>query len=202
MARADDDLERILRAGGAKMLKAKQGSVQWFLQTVRGLRKQDDPKSKSFTGIATKGPELEGQMIAFSYDPKYKATLPYYDRYPLVIPLSVDSKGMLGLNLHYLPPQIRLVFIRALQKYAVEKNGQKRLQLSYQIVKGAKQLGAALPCIKRYLFGHVKSRFVQVDSREWDRAVLLPLARFVGANEQKVWADSTSGRRPTRQTQK
>lgn len=193
-------LEDLLRIGGEGLKRVRQGSVQWFFRTVRKIRdKNAEPgEEKSRTGYVTKDGGLVGQMVMMAYDPKHKDTLPYYDRYPVVIPLSVDSKSMLGLNLHYLPPQVRLAFIRSLQELAVETNGVKKLRISYGIVKSAKALSAYAPCIKRYLHGHVRSKIINVDDREWEHAALLPVARWVGASEQEVWSDSMSGRRPKR----
>jgi len=40
------------------------------------------------------------------------------------------------------------------------------------------------------LNGQVKSRFLKVESSEWDIALFLPSARFEGASKQKIYADS------------
>jgi hypothetical protein len=191
-------LEDLLRRGGKPLEDKKRGSVEWFFRVVRGIRKEKDEKGtpKTRTGYTTKSGELVGQMVMFSYDPKHKDTLPYYDRYPVVVPLSLDSDSMLGLNLHYLPPRVRLAFVRALEELAEETNGVRRLRISYGIVKSAKALAYYAPCIKRYLHGHVRSQIVNIDDREWEQACLLPIARWVGANEQQVWSDSLSGKRP------
>lgn len=196
-------LEDILRQGGKPLEDKKRGATTWFFRTVRQIRdvtaKPGDAKGR--TGYVTKGKDgLPGQMIMFSYDPKHKDTLPYYDRYPVVIPLTVDATSMLGLNLHYLPPQVRLAFVRALQQLAEETNGIKRMRITYGILKSAKGLGSYAPCIKRYLHGHVKSKITQIDDREWEHAALLPVARWVGATESEVWSDSMSGRRPKRKS--
>jgi hypothetical protein len=42
-----------------------------------------------------------GRMYFYYYDPKTKDTLPYYDKFPLVIPIERYSDGFLGLNLHF-----------------------------------------------------------------------------------------------------
>ena len=63
-----------------------------------------------------------GNMYLFSYDPKTKETLPYYDRFPLIIPFRpsvVSGKagsgpGFYGLNLHYIPPRLRARLMDAL----------------------------------------------------------------------------------------
>ena len=43
-----------------------------------------------------------GSMYMYFYDPKHKATLPYYDRFPLTIVVGEAPGGFYGLNLHYL----------------------------------------------------------------------------------------------------
>src|SRR5882672_6183900 len=104
-------LEDVLRVGGSPEQRARTGSVQWFHRTVRKIRKLQDPSSqeaKTKTGFTTKGPGLQGQLVMYSYDPKWKDVLPYYDRYPVVIPIELKPDRMLGLNLHYLPPRVRL----------------------------------------------------------------------------------------------
>ena len=39
----------------------------------------------------------------FVYDPKTKAKLPFYDTFPLVLPIDTFRGGFIGLNFHYLP---------------------------------------------------------------------------------------------------
>jgi hypothetical protein len=48
----------------------------------------------------------------------------------------------------------------------------------------------ATPCIKRYLYSNIESRFLEISSNEWDIAALLPVESFVGATTSKVYADS------------
>ena len=49
-----------------------------------------------------------GKMYFYFYDPKTKERLPYYDRFPLVIPIEEYKDGFLGLNLHYIHPKSRI----------------------------------------------------------------------------------------------
>ena len=60
-----------------------------------------------------------GKMYFFIYDPKTKEKLPYYDLFPLVIPIgeySGKSKGFLGLNLHYVHPKNRIELLDKLEQ--------------------------------------------------------------------------------------
>jgi hypothetical protein len=133
-----------------------------------------------------------GGMFFFYYDPKTKDTLPYYDRFPLVIPIERYKDGFLGLNLHYISPKQRIILLDKLSMY---KNNDKydnttKLRLSYDLLSRASKIYEMAPCIKRYLANHVESRFIEISANEWDIAALLPVSRFEKASESKVWSDS------------
>ena len=49
-----------------------------------------------------------GKLNMFIYDPKWKKKLPYYDTFPLVLPLETYPDGFLGINMHYLPIPLRI----------------------------------------------------------------------------------------------
>ena len=59
-----------------------------------------------------------GRLNMFFYDPKFKKTLPYYDVFPLVLPLEIYSDGFLGINLHYLPIPLRIKLLDKLVDYS------------------------------------------------------------------------------------
>jgi hypothetical protein len=133
-----------------------------------------------------------GKMYFFYYDPKLKDSLPYYDRFPLVIPIEQNNISILGLNLHYIHPKQRIILLDKLSEFANNDKYDKttKLRLSYDVLKSASKIFEATPCIKRYLFNHIDSRFLEIESSEWDIAALLPVESFVGANTNKVYADS------------
>ena len=93
----------------------------------------------------------------FIYDPKLKKKLPYYDTFPLVLPLENYSDGFLGINFHYLPIPLR---VRLLDRVVDFSNNTKfdestRLNVSYNAIKSIRLVK---PTLKRYLAGKVKSR--------------------------------------------
>ena len=63
-----------------------------------------------------------GHMYFYFYDPKTKDSMPYYDRFPLVIPIEQYKDGFLGLNLHYIHPKHRIILLDKLSEYANNKN--------------------------------------------------------------------------------
>mgnify|MGYP003471438132 CR=1 FL=1 len=126
-----------------------------------------------------------GRMFFFSYDPKWKDILPIYDRYPLVFPIEKYSDGFLGLNLHYLDVNQRIRLLTSLSATAANKkvSPTTRLRISYDLLQQSKSLAtAARPCIKRYLFNHVRSKFIEITADEWDKAAQLPIELFVRNN--------------------
>ena len=133
-----------------------------------------------------------GKMYFYFYDPKTKDSLPYYDRFPLVIPIESYKDGFLGLNLHYIHPKQRLILLDKLSETATNNNfdSKTKLRVSYSYLAGASKAFEATPCIKRYLFTHIQSRFLEISADEWDIAAMLPVETFVGATTSKVYADS------------
>lgn len=159
------------------------------IDAVRAMTRADQSRAK--TGISQQN---IGQMFMFWYDAKLKAELPYWDRLPLIFPIEIYKDGFLGVNLHYLPPNLRAALMDALYT-AVNNNKHDKttqLRISYAILKGAAKYRGFKPCVKRYLNSHVRSKFIKIDTHEWDLALLLPTERFEKQRKQVVWAESTA----------
>ena len=133
-----------------------------------------------------------GRMYFYYYDPKTKDSLPYYDRFPLVIPIERYSDGFLGLNLHYIHPKRRIILLDKLSTILNNDNYDEstRFKISYDFLKRASRIYEATPCIKRYLSSQVQSRFLEITAEEWDIAAMLPVESFAKATARKVWSES------------
>ena len=133
-----------------------------------------------------------GRMYFYYYDPKTKDQLKYYDKFPLVIPIERYGDGFLGLNLHYVEPKVRFILLDKLSAYTNNKmyDETTRLRLSYQTLKSASSIFEATPCIKRYLYSHVKSRFLEINANEWDIAAILPVESFEKKSKEHVFNES------------
>ena len=132
-----------------------------------------------------------GKLNMFLYDPKFKKQLPYYDTFPLVLPLEMYPDGFLGINMHYLPIPLRIRLLDRLVDYTnnTKFDESTRIVADYSQLK---KIPVLKPTLKRYLSGHTKSQFRRVDADEFTIATLLPVQRFKKENETKVWADSRS----------
>ena len=130
-----------------------------------------------------------GKLNMFFYDPKFKKKLPYYDTFPLVLPLETYSDGFLGVNLHYLPIPLRIKLLDRLVDYSNNTafDESTRLVVDYSRLKKIKLIK---PTIHKYLAGHVKSQFRRIDADEFTVATLLPVQRFKKASSKEVWKES------------
>ena len=139
-----------------------------------------------------KNKSMIGRMYFYFYDPKTKDTMPYYDRFPLVIPIERYNDGFLGLNLHYIHPKNRMILLDKLSDTTSNDTYDEntKLKINYRYLAAASRVFEATPCIKRYLFTQIESRFLEITADEWDIAALLPVESFVGASTSKVYADS------------
>ena len=93
MAGLFDKLEREAFRGGIQA-RTKE-SMRWFrtrVSQIKGVNRnqlmKDARNRKRF---------IYGEMYMYMYDPKHKQTLPYYDRFPLTIPIEPVSYTHLTL---------------------------------------------------------------------------------------------------------
>ena len=95
--------------------KSGENAITWLKQNANKLNRVSPIKLMQDNENTTRTMQM-GKMYMFFYDPKHKATLPYYDRFPLVIPIERYPDGFLGLNMHYLAPKLRLSLLEGLMK--------------------------------------------------------------------------------------
>ena len=133
-----------------------------------------------------------GKMYFFVYNPKHKMTLPYYDMFPLVLPVERYSDGFLGINFHYLAPKERAHLLDEIKVFANDKtlSEKTRILLTYDMLRGFTKFKRAKPCLKRYLTTYLKSQFIPIGTDEWAPALFLPVEQFRKRNKQAVWAES------------
>jgi len=133
-----------------------------------------------------------GFMYLYGYDPKTKDTLPYFDRFPLVLPYAPAEGGFYGLNLHYIPHQLRAQLLDRLLAFRNNDRMDEttKIQLSYQLLSNTAKLKMFEPCVKRYLSAHVMTKYMLVPASDWFTVIMMPLERFVGATSSTVHRDS------------
>ena len=161
-------------------------SREWFMkkaQTMRGINRDELMKEEPLKRGARR---IIGSMQMFFYDPKYKETLPYYDRFPLSIILKPAKGGFLGLNLHYLPPILRAQFLDALMDNVTSKKSEDaKFELTVKLLASTSSLEFYKPCIKHYLNEHVKSKFAEVKAPEWEIATFYQLHNLRKQTKEK-----------------
>ena len=199
-----NQLEKLFEQYKMNPSDARSKSTSWFnrqialMNTMKLNAKMVIRQRSDATEQSSKF--LPGSMYLFEYDALHAATLPYWDRYPLIIPF-VPSIGVKhtpgafhGLNLHYLHPQLRVQLLDKLMVFATNKSmdDNTKLKFTWQIASAAaknKHLGA---CIKMYLIKQVKSMPVKILPEYWVSAMMLPVEGFQGSNKTAVWQQSRS----------
>jgi len=165
-------------------------SRAWLRAKVNDLKPTSSALMKDRDRL--KNTSMIGKMYFYFYDPKTKESMPYYDRFPLVIPIERYNDGFLGLNLHYIHPKHRMILLDKLSDTISNDtyDEKTKLKINYRYLAAASRIFEANPCIKRYLFTQIESRFLEITADEWDIAAMLPVETFVGATTSKVYADS------------
>ena len=175
-------IQSVLKAAGGR-----PKSTQWFRDKIKEF---GAPKSMDLIrdGKRTSVPTF-GILNMFVYDPKGKEKLPYYDTFPLVLPIEKYNNGFLGINLHYLSMPMRIRLLDRLVDYSNNNKFDEstKLQVDYSKLKNVNLIK---PCLKRYLAGQVKSKFRKVGADEFIIATLLPVQKFKKQSDKHVFGKS------------
>lgn len=180
------------QATAAGITRNTRDSLNWFKERIAAITKVNRKGIMADESLIKSQTPLIGRMYMYFYDPKYKNTLPYYDRFPLIILVDFAPGGFYGLNLHYLDPRLRAKFFDRLMSYTNNDKYDKttKLRMSYKLLQGVSKLEAFKPCFKHYLTQHVKTRMIQVPANEWEIALFLPTEHFKGKSKNFVWIQS------------
>jgi hypothetical protein len=158
----------------SKLRKSGKEPYQWYRNRIKELGTPSQTqliRDGKITGRVN-----FGALNMFIYDPKLKNKLPYYDTFPLVLPIERYRDGFLGINFHYLPYALRARLLSRLDPNA-----------NYSALKNVRLVK---PTLKRYLNSNVRSRFRKLEEEDFMTAIMLPVQRFRKSSASKVWSDS------------
>ena len=158
----------------SKLRKSGKEPYQWYRNRIKELGTPSQAqliRDGKITGRVN-----FGALNMFIYDPKLKNKLPYYDTFPLVLPIEKYRDGFLGINFHYLPYALRARLMSRLDPNA-----------NYSALKNVRLVK---PTLKRYLNSNVRSRFRKLEEEDFMTAIMLPVQRFKKSSASKVWSDS------------
>lgn len=167
-------------------------SIDWFRQKAMSINLVNHQEVFENYKERFRNAVQPGRMLLYQYDAKHKKKLPYFDQLPLIFYLGPFKGGHMGLNLHYLPPQLRAYLMDELYETVTSDkiDFNTRVNISYQSLAQAGKSYLFRPCVKNYLTKQMRSKFFVIDPTEWDIALMLPFERFSGASRNKVWQDS------------
>ena len=153
-------------------------SINWYKKKVADLSNRISAARLMRDGTLKRAPSFN-KLHFFRYDPKLKATLPYYDTFPLVMPIQSAAGGFLGINFHYLPIPLRMKLLETLDK--------RGFRGDYSKLKNIREVK---PTIKHYLRRQFVSGFLELEEDDYAPAIFMPVAQFRKASASQVWRDS------------
>jgi len=163
-------------------------SMRWYRQKVQDLLPKPQVRAMIREGIKNQKVTVRpnfGMMNLFYYRPKGAAKLPYYDIFPLVIPIGRRlNDGFVGLNFHYLSVPQRWLLLERLSMFQVpseldafntEEGAGDVMALFWSKIRRKR---GVKPIVKRYLTKYVQSRFLKIELSEMLIALSIPMERF------------------------
>lgn len=135
-----------------------------------------------------------GGFYTFEYESKWydifdvngQRKLEYYDAQPIILLLGKNGKYSLGLNFHYLPPDVRKrVFDRLKVRYKEQWKSNKILpNLQWNNIK--KEVSYADFMVHLYINNNI-GKISRVKNTELDKVIHLPSEKFIGISSSEVW---------------
>lgn len=177
-------------------VQARKKSQYWFERQIEKLGDHKPKASELMRGSNSRnrGNALVGNFYFFYYDAKNKNTLPWFDRFPLVLPFSIHDNGFTGLNWHYAPVSSRLYLLDTLLSINNTKlNANTQLQLSWAAIKRVSKFNMAESMVHRYLISHIQSPLKIIFPDEIETALALPVQKFVDINNKPLKANRIWG---------
>ena len=163
-------------------------SMRWYRQKVQELLPKPQVRRMIREGYregkVTVRPNF-GMMNLFYYRPKGAEKLPYYDVFPLVIPMGRRlNDGFVGINFHYLSVPQRWLLLERLSMFQVpseldafdtEEGGGDVMALFWSKIRRKR---GVKPIVRRYLTKNIQSRFLKIELSEMLIALSIPMERF------------------------
>ena len=153
-------------------------SLTWYKRKVSELASRISAGRLMREGKILKTPGFN-QLNFFRYNPKTKAILPYYDTFPLVMPIDSAKGGFLGINFHYLPIPLRMRLLETLAKRNFDGDYSK-----------LKNIRLIKPCVKHYLKSQFTSGFYRLDELDYAPAIFMPVQSFKKAGMSAAHRDA------------
>ena len=163
-------------------------SIRWYRQKVQELLPKPQVRQMIREGIKTQKVTARpnfGMMNLFYYRPKGAEKLPYYDVFPLVIPLGRRlNNGFVGINFHYLSVPQRWLLLERLSMFQVpseldafdtEEGAGDVMALFWSKIRRKR---GVKPIVRRYLTKYINSYFLKIELSEMLIALAIPMERF------------------------
>ena len=131
---------------------------------------------------------IPGTMAFFEYDAINADTLPYWDKFPLMIysHRSKSKEGKLlihGINVHYMPMFRRVEFLKAMgliDKKSITSLRKKLKEYEFFQHHAKLYMNKYSPW-KTYRVDHVKSGlFTFIERSDWNKIIYLPVVKWIG----------------------
>ncbi len=154
--------------------EGRELSTRWYRSQISSLGGGTMTATQHIReGRATARPNY-GMMNLFSYRPEKGEKLPFYDIFPLAIPVAKHRDGFTGINFHYLTIPQRVKLLNTLVE-SFKDGGNDKLDMTWRNISG---LRSVRPIVRRYKAANVGSMFLKLSVEDMLIAVLLPVEQF------------------------
>jgi len=154
--------------------EGRELSTKWYRSQITALGGNTMTAEQHIEEGKVTGRPNFGMMNLFEYRPQTAQRLPFYDLFPLAIPVDTFRGGFVGINFHYLtiPMRVRLLEL-LIQSFSDQR--MEKINVSWGQISGSSRVK---PIVRRYKAKNVRSKFLKISIEDMLIAALLPVQRF------------------------
>ena len=164
----------------------------WLKETVSLFKRS--PDNKQAKDFVFKRP---GNFYIFNYNSKLyeDGKLEYYDGLPLIMVLSMDKKGFIGVNFHWMTLEGRIYILSKLMKVYAKKfvSDSYLLPMNYDVfmkIIGSKGKKFVKLAIRRYLWDHLLKlkglRMLRIKNMDMSKAIFYTSPNWYGISSHQA----------------
>jgi len=170
-------------------IKKTKSSVKWFSDNVSKAQTEEKSTKNIISEKTSRRFEFKkpGYVYMFRYIPPDKKDMPFYDEYPIILTLQFEGGKVIGINLHYLPPMIRVTMLLLLLKSLVSDNPNSKIRID-NILRSSLLRKYIFVLSEEFFFMGIKSKIRHVTPDEFVMLSFLPVHKFRKKQKTQIYS--------------
>lgn len=127
------------------------------------------------------------KIYYYRYLPRGFGKLPVYDQFPLMLPLRVMGRLILGCNIHWIPTPLRYKYCNYIKSIYDRTDPKEAFRITYYTLKYNPSLSFTMGAIRKYYISGI-SNIIEIPGDTWNELPFLSNNKYRARYLKKIYA--------------